>query len=76
MEHIGRTLNAEERSVLIVLMQEDRTTHDRTTRGVATSLERGVVDVGGVLSRLERDGLVSHEVDDGEDCWSATVVLN
>ena len=37
------------------------------------SLERDPVDVAGVLTRLERDGLTSSEVDaDGDECWSAT----
>jgi predicted transcriptional regulator len=73
MDPIGRELNPEERAILIVLMQEGRASHDRTARGVATSLERDVVDVGGTLARLERDGLVSHGTDAaGEDSWIAT----
>ena len=35
MDPIGRPLNAEERSVLIVLTQDGRSAHDRTTVGVA-----------------------------------------
>jgi hypothetical protein len=73
VEPIGRRLNAEEQAVLIVLMQEGRATEDCTIRGVATSLERGLIDVGGVLVQLERDGLVQR-AGDGEDdpSWIAT----
>jgi hypothetical protein len=73
MDPIGRELNSEEKSVLTVLLQEGRGNHDRTAAGVATSLERDPVDVAGVLTRLERDGLTSSETNgDGDECWSAT----
>jgi hypothetical protein len=73
MDPIGRELNSEEKSVLTVLLQDGRGNHDRTAQGVATSLERDPVDVAGVLTRLERDGLTSSEVGaDGDECWSAT----
>jgi hypothetical protein len=75
MDPIGRELNPEEKSVLTVLLQEGRGTHDCTAAGVATALERDPVDVAGVLTRLERDGLTSSTVDaDGDECWSATGV--
>jgi hypothetical protein len=73
MEPIGRPLNPEERSVLIVLTQDGRTVHDCTAVGVALALERDVVDVAGVLTRLERDGLTSISVESqGEQSWRAT----
>jgi hypothetical protein len=74
VEPIGRRLNAEEQAVLIVLLQEGRATEDCTVRGVATTLERGTVDVGGVLTQLERDGLVEQTVGDaGAPAWIATL---
>lgn len=73
MDPIGRELNSEERSVLTVLLQEGRGAGDRTASGVATSLERDPVDVAGVLTRLERDGLAASEpAPEGGDCWRAT----
>jgi hypothetical protein len=73
MDPIGRELDAEERSVLTVLAQEGRGSHDRTATGVALALERDIVDVAGVLRRLEWDGLTSSEVDgQGEESWSAS----
>jgi hypothetical protein len=75
MDPIGRELNPEERAVLLVLSQDGRTSHDRTSSGVAMALERDPVDVAGVLSRLKRDGLTSSEVDaQGEEAWLATVL--
>jgi hypothetical protein len=72
MDPIGRELNSEERAVLTVLLQEGRGAGDRTASGVATSLERDPVDVAGVLTRLERDGLTSRETaPEGGDCWRA-----
>jgi hypothetical protein len=77
MDPIGRELNSEEQSVLTVLTQEGRGSHDRTATGVALALERDVVDVAGVLQRLERDGLTSCEVDgQGEPSWQATGELS
>jgi hypothetical protein len=73
MDPIGRSLNSEELSVLSVLGQEGRGASARTSLTIATSLERDVVDVAGVLERLKRDGLVV-EVDDGdvsEKVWIA-----
>jgi hypothetical protein len=73
MDPIGRELNSEERAVLTVLLQEGRGAGDRTASGVAMSLERDPVDVAGVLSRLERDGLTASEsAPEGGDCWRAT----
>jgi hypothetical protein len=73
MDPIGRELNPEEQSVLTVLTQEGRGSHDRTATGVALALERDVVDVAGVLTRLERDGLTTSATEgDGEQCWHAT----
>jgi DNA-binding MarR family transcriptional regulator len=73
MDPIGRELNPEERSVLTVLLQEGRGAGDCTASGVATSLERDPVDVAGVLTRLERDGLTAKEpAPVGGDCWRAT----
>lgn len=74
MEPIGRELNSEELSILTVLMQEGRGAGDRTAAGVATALERDPVDVGGALSRLERDGLTVSEThaELGTPCWQAT----
>jgi hypothetical protein len=73
MDPIERQLNAEERSVLIVLTQDGRSTHNCTTVGVALALERDVVDVAGALTRLERDGLTSIAVESqGEQSWRAT----
>jgi hypothetical protein len=66
-------LNPEELAILTVLTQDGRTPHDCTADRVAISLERDPVDVGGALSRLERDGLTSSEVDaQGEVSWVAT----
>jgi hypothetical protein len=73
MDPIGRELNSEEQSVLTVLTQEGRDSHACTATGVALALERDVVDVAGVLTRLERDGLTTSEVDGhGEQSWHAT----
>jgi hypothetical protein len=73
MDPIGRELNSEERSVLIVLSQEGRGPRDRTAPGVAIALERDVVDVAGVLRRLRRDGLTAADTDgQGEEVWRAT----
>jgi hypothetical protein len=73
MDPIGRPLNAEERSVLIVLTQDGRSAHDRTTVGVALAFERDVVDVAGALTRLKKDGLTSTSVESqGEQSWHAT----
>jgi hypothetical protein len=73
MDPIGRQLDPEEQSVLTVLTQEGRLPRDCTVPGVAIALERDVVDVAGVLRRLERDGLTAHEVDgQGEESWRAT----
>lgn len=65
-------MTPEERSVLIVLMQEGRATEDSAARDVATALHRESVDVGPVLARLERDGLASRQ-GDGAACWIATL---
>jgi hypothetical protein len=73
MDPIGRSLNSEELSVLSILGQEGRGASARTSLTIATSLERDVVDVAGVLERLKRDGLVADE-DDGdvsEKVWVA-----
>lgn len=68
MDPIGRELNSEERSVLNVLTQDGRSSHDR----IATSLERDVLDVSAVLERLEHDGLVQRESGPtGEEGWAA-----
>jgi DNA-binding MarR family transcriptional regulator len=73
MDPIGRKLNSEEKSVLTVLLQEGRGNHDRTAASIAVSLERDPVDVAGVLTRLEADGLTTSTADaEGEDYWSAT----
>lgn len=74
MEPIGRKLNSEELSILTVLLQDGRGAADRTAAGVATSLERDPVDVGGALTRLEHDGLTASEMDAdlGAQCWQAT----
>jgi hypothetical protein len=73
MDPIGRELNAEERAVLIVLMQDGRAPHDCTAAGVAISLERNPVDVAGTLSRLERDGLTLSVADAHREVfWVAT----
>lgn len=72
MDPIGRDLNSEERAILTVLRQEGRQTHDCTAAGVAMSLERSPVDVGGALTRLERDGLAVSEDAEGQVCWRAT----
>jgi hypothetical protein len=73
MDPIGRPLNTEERSVLIVLTQDGRSAHNCTTVGVGPALERDVVDVAGALTRLERDGLTSVNVESqGEQSWRAT----
>jgi DNA-binding MarR family transcriptional regulator len=69
---IERQLTAEERSVLIVLMQEGRASEDSTARGVATVFDRDSVDVPAVLQRLEREGLASRQ-GDGAACWIATI---
>ena len=68
---IERQLTAEERSVLIVLMQEGRASQESTARGVARVFDRDSVDVGAVLKQLEREGLASR---DGAcpDRWIAT----
>ena len=73
MEPIGRELNSEERAVLIVLTQDGRASQDRTPAGVAVALERDPVDVAGVFSRLERDGLTASVVGaQGQETWLAT----
>jgi hypothetical protein len=73
MDPIGRELNPEERAVLIVLTQDGRTPHDRTSSAVAMALERVALDVAAVLSRLKRDGLTASDVDArGEETWLAT----
>jgi hypothetical protein len=74
MDPIGRELNPEERSVLIVLLQEGRGAQDRTASGVAMALERDPVDVAGVLTRLERDGLTQSApaAASSGTMWSAT----
>jgi hypothetical protein len=73
MDPIGRSLNSEELSVLSVLGQEGRGASARTSLTIATSLERDVVDVAGVLERLKRDGLVVDAEDAGvsEKVWVA-----
>jgi Mn-dependent DtxR family transcriptional regulator len=73
MDPIGRSLNSEELSVLSVLGQEGRGASARTSLTIATSLERDVVDVAGVLERLKRDGLVATVEDEGvtEEVWVA-----
>lgn len=73
MDPIGRSLNSEELSVLSVLGQEGRGAAARTSLTIATSLERDVVDVAGVLERLKRDGLVTTVDDEGatEEVWVA-----
>ncbi len=73
MDPIGRSLNSEELSVLSVLGQEGRGASARTSLTIATSLERDVVDVAGVLERLKRDGLVADADDEAvsEKVWVA-----
>jgi hypothetical protein len=73
MDPIGRSLNSEELSVLSVLGQEGRGASARTSLTIATSLERDVVDVAGVLERLKRDGLVANVEDEDvtEAVWIA-----
>jgi hypothetical protein len=73
MDPIGRSLNSEELSVLSVLGQEGRGASARTSLTIATSLERDVVDVAGVLERLKRDGLVESQADEdvSEEVWIA-----
>jgi hypothetical protein len=73
MDPIGRSLNSEELSVLSVLGQEGRGASARTSLTIATSLERDVVDVAGVLERLKRDGLVvdAEDADVSEKVWVA-----
>jgi DNA-binding MarR family transcriptional regulator len=68
---IERQLTAEERSVLIVLMQEGRVSEDSAARDVASVLDRDSVDVAAVLKRLEREGLASRQGDGA--CWIATI---
>ena len=73
MDPIGRNLNPEEVGILTVLRQDGRTPHDRTTLGIAVTLERDVIDVAGALDRLKRDGLTASEMaGDGEEAWPAT----
>ncbi len=69
---IERQLSPEERSVLILLMQEGLASQESAARGVATIFDRDSVDVGAVLARLERDGLASRD-GDGPACWIATI---
>lgn len=69
---IERQLTPEERSVLIVLMQEGLASQESTARGVAKLFDRDSVDVGAVLARLEREGLASRESDSAA-CWIATI---
>lgn len=59
--------------MLSILGQEGRDASARTSLTIATSLERDVVDVAGVLERLKRDGLVETVDDESvtEEVWIA-----
>ncbi|HVX31663.1 MAG TPA: hypothetical protein VHA80_00855 [Solirubrobacterales bacterium] len=67
-------LSAEEASILAVLAQSGRVDDDRTAIAVATSLEREVGAVTGVLRKLGAEGVVSGELRtaSGEEIWAVT----
>jgi hypothetical protein len=74
IDALGKEIDPEERAVLLVLVQEGRAAEDRTALGVATALERDVVDVATALERLGRDGLASRSVHtERGDCWRPTL---